>query len=221
MIGLIPKMTSNTAPSGTATASSSSGSNLSRAYNAFDGNFSSYGDVYYGSAFPKNVYTRYIFPNTVDINGIQFAFNYQNGSSGSWIDITLQVSYDGTTWENYKTERLTWTNTRTAYTFNNLNLTNVKGIGLGASNSQSGYGAYFTEIQAYPPVENNIVLNNNPLTFTVSDDVKLIANFERVSSIRIKVNGQWKYGMPFIKVNNAWKQGVAYTKINGSWKEGL
>lgn len=222
MINLIPTMTSNTAPSGTATASASTGSNISRAFYAFDGNISTSGDVYYGTNFPKNVYTRYIWQNTVDISNIVFAFVYQSGGSGNWIDIALQVTYDGTTWTNINSQRILYGNTKTIYSFANLNLSNVKGIGLGATDSQSGYGSYFTEIQAYNIVNNNIFLEDNPLVIDdLGSEVSLIANFERAASLRYKVNGVWKYAIPYIKLNGNWYKAIAYRKTNGIWKQGI
>ena len=37
-------------------------------------------------------------------------------------------------------------------------------------------------------------------------------------SIYIKVNGEWKPGIPYIKVNGEWKPGTAYIKQSGTWK---
>ena len=203
MIGLIPKMTSNTTPSGEATGSNYKSGQLYRAYYAFDQDISTIADLNYGTAYPLNWYTRYIFPNIVDIDYLNFGFAYERGGNGYWIDITLQVTYDGSSWENVKTERLTWKGSvKTIFAFNNLGLSNVKGIGLGATNSQSGYGSYFTEIQAYPPLDNNIFLEDNPLVIDdLGSEVSLTANFERAASLRYKVNGVWKYAIPYIKLN--------------------
>jgi len=35
----------------------------------------------------------------------------------------------------------------------------------------------------------------------------------------IKINGGWKYAMPWIKVNGSWKRALTYQKVNGSWKK--
>lgn len=38
--------------------------------------------------------------------------------------------------------------------------------------------------------------------------------------IKIKINGAWKSGKPWVKVNGTWKKATkAYVKISGAWKE--
>jgi len=39
-------------------------------------------------------------------------------------------------------------------------------------------------------------------------------------SVRIRVSGSWRNGIPYVRVNGVWKKGVAYTRVSGSWKKG-
>lgn len=38
---------------------------------------------------------------------------------------------------------------------------------------------------------------------------------------RIKINGQWKEGIPYVRVNNQWKEAIPYIRVNNQWKEGI
>ena len=68
----------------------------------------------------------------------------------------------------------------------------------------------------------NIVIGDNPLMIqSIENDLSLIAYFERISSLRYKINGAWKYALPYIKIKGRWRKAIAYRKINGSWKKGL
>lgn len=67
---------------------------------------------------------------------------------------------------------------------------------------------------------STLVSTSNPYTFSVSSAVNLTAMMKKKSSIRVKINGSWIEGQPYIKINGAWKPGLAYLKINGNWKEG-
>lgn len=40
-------------------------------------------------------------------------------------------------------------------------------------------------------------------------------------SIKVKNNGSWRNGVPYVKVNGSWRKGTAYVKVNGSWKKGV
>jgi len=40
-------------------------------------------------------------------------------------------------------------------------------------------------------------------------------------TIRVKVNGAWKRGVPYVKINGTWKRGIPYIKVNGTWKRGI
>lgn len=39
-------------------------------------------------------------------------------------------------------------------------------------------------------------------------------------SIRIRINGDWKRGTPYVRVNGEWKKGTAYARVSGTWKRG-
>ena len=39
------------------------------------------------------------------------------------------------------------------------------------------------------------------------------------SGLEYKINGSWKYVMPWIKVNGTWKRANQFMKINDEWKE--
>ena len=41
-----------------------------------------------------------------------------------------------------------------------------------------------------------------------------------MQSIRIRVNGAWKRGFPYVRVNGAWKKATAYIRVNNVWKRG-
>lgn len=45
-----------------------------------------------------------------------------------------------------------------------------------------------------------------------------IVNYNK---LRIKINGDWIEGTPFIKADGEWKEGTPYIKTNGEWKEGI
>lgn len=50
-------------------------------------------------------------------------------------------------------------------------------------------------------------MNSSHISFTTSS-----------KTMRLKINGAWIEGTPYIKVNGVWKVAVPYIKINGSWK---
>lgn len=41
-----------------------------------------------------------------------------------------------------------------------------------------------------------------------------------LTSVKIRVNGTWKNGTPYVRVNGAWEKGTAYVRVSGSWKKG-
>lgn len=64
-----------------------------------------------------------------------------------------------------------------------------------------------------PSTTNGVQSGNGSATIT------LIAVAS--SKCRIKVNGTWVNGTPYIKVNGSWVEGKPYIKVNGQWKEGI
>lgn len=36
---------------------------------------------------------------------------------------------------------------------------------------------------------------------------------------RVKVNGSWRYAIPYVKVNGVWKLAQPYSKVNGIWRK--
>lgn len=42
-----------------------------------------------------------------------------------------------------------------------------------------------------------------------------------VSTLRLRINGEWKKAKPYLRVNGEWKQCKAYLRNNGSWKKGV
>ena len=49
----------------------------------------------------------------------------------------------------------------------------------------------------------------------------LYANWVSAGSVWIKIDGEWKIGIPWVKVDGVWKQGVMKVKIDGTWKDGI
>ena len=52
-------------------------------------------------------------------------------------------------------------------------------------------------------------LSSNSNTLNVSTTNK---------TMKVKIDGTWKEGTPFIKVNGSWKEAEPYYKVNGNWK---
>ena len=42
-----------------------------------------------------------------------------------------------------------------------------------------------------------------------------------VSTLRLRVNGNWVKAKPYLRVNGSWKQCKAYLRNNSSWKKGV
>lgn len=42
-----------------------------------------------------------------------------------------------------------------------------------------------------------------------------------VSTLRLRVNGNWVKAKPYLRVNGAWKQCKAYLRVSGNWKKGV
>lgn len=70
---------------------------------------------------------------------------------------------------------------------------------------------------------NSVTLNFGAVAGTAT-------NFEYTSSwtaslpitpmvVKVKVNGAWKDGVPYVKVSGDWKKGIAWVKVNGTWKK--
>ena len=55
-------------------------------------------------------------------------------------------------------------------------------------------------------------------TFTAA--TTLYAQFVIDASVKAKVGGQWKPGIPYVKVNGVWKKGYAWAKTTAGWKQG-
>ena len=51
--------------------------------------------------------------------------------------------------------------------------------------------------------------------------ITIYANWVSAGSVRIKIDGEWKIGIPWVKVDGVWKQGVMKVKIDGTWKDGI
>ena len=69
---------------------------------------------------------------------------------------------------------------------------------------------------------SNIFFEDNPLIIDeLGGEAPLTANLERAASLRYKVNGVWKYAIPYIKINGNWYKAIAYRKTNGVWKQGI
>lgn len=39
--------------------------------------------------------------------------------------------------------------------------------------------------------------------------------------MKIRINGAWKEGYPYVRVNGEWKEAKANIRVNGQWKEGI
>lgn len=57
-------------------------------------------------------------------------------------------------------------------------------------------------------------------TTTFTSDATIYAQFVIDASVKVKVGGQWKPGIPYVKVNGAWKKGYAWAKTAAGWKQG-
>ncbi len=55
-------------------------------------------------------------------------------------------------------------------------------------------------------------------TFTAA--TTLYAQFVIDASVKAKVGGQWKPGIPYVKVNGVWRKGYAWAKTPAGWKQG-
>lgn len=94
-VPLIPNMTSNTAPSGVASATKVYSNNL--AYRAFDGDDSTYA---YGSVNALPWTLQYEFPQSVSINSFSYRIGTASSTDGERTAThNVQVSLDGSTWE--------------------------------------------------------------------------------------------------------------------------
>lgn len=105
---LIPTMTSNTAPSGTCSATIYRSGYQNRAYMAFDGNDSTIADVWYGQAFSLSTMTCYEWASAVTVNKVYWkgyidgngSFSqpakaqYKN-SGGTWVDLFTYSDLEG------------------------------------------------------------------------------------------------------------------------------
>ena len=85
------------------------------------------------------------------------------------------------------------------------------------TNSGTGEFLYGSIVSDTP----NIFFEDNPLVIDVGGEASLTANLERAASLRYKVNGVWKYAIPYIKLNGNWYKAIAYRKTNGVWKQGI
>ena len=77
-----------------------------------------------------------------------------------------------------------------------------------------------TEPYELATLEDNIVYEDNPLQFTLKDNLALTANFKKSSNAFFKVNGEWVRGQVYVKDNGTWYPGLLYKKVNGDWKLG-
>ena len=57
-------------------------------------------------------------------------------------------------------------------------------------------------------------------TTTFTSDATIYAQFVIDASVKVKVGGKWKPGIPYVKVNGAWKKGYAWAKTAAGWKQG-
>ena len=85
------------------------------------------------------------------------------------------------------------------------------------TNSGTGEFSYGSIVSDTP----NIFFEDNPLVIDVGGEALLTANLERAASLRYKINGVWKYAIPYIKLNGNWYKAIAYRKTNGVWKQGI
>lgn len=152
LLPLIPKMTSNTAPSGTASTSSYKSGYQGNAYLAFDGDVATNADVYYGSAFANNTYTIYTFANVQpQINIITLCARIDG--AGTITTGSIDYSSNGTNWVtavSLTSSNFISQDTNTGVTNRYVvNLQNVKAIRAGSTASSNGRGMIVRELQAY------------------------------------------------------------------------
>lgn len=79
-------------------------------------------------------------------------------------------------------------------------------------------------------VQHNADGSASDVSFTLKGNVYTNATKTYTGSIsltplprvmRVKVNGVWRIGLPYVKVNGAWKLGIPHIKVNGVWKKGI
>lgn len=55
----------------------------------------------------------------------------------------------------------------------------------------------------------------------IGETAEIIQNCSLGSTVRLRINGQWKEATPYIRVNGQWKEATSYTRVNNQWKEGI
>ena len=147
---LIPKMTSNTEPSGTATAYGSyKESELKRAYCAFDGHWRTGADVHYGSLYGLTTKIGYIFPAAQkNINLIKLiGYVDSNGTINSGV---IEYTINGSDWSTLVTlTQENFTNNEVCYY--HVNVPELQGIRVGAISTSNDGGIIVRELQVYEP----------------------------------------------------------------------
>lgn len=145
---LIPTMTSNTAPFGTAAIYGSYNSGQEwRAYYAFDSNHNTNGDVWYGIAYGLDTKVGYIFPS-MQHNIRKVLLNAYVDGGGSLSSGVIEYTSDGSTWKTLVT--LTSSNfVNNRATVHEVNIDKIIGIRAGATSTSNGLGIIIRELQVY------------------------------------------------------------------------
>lgn len=213
---LIPRMTSNTTPSGIATCSSALNSNYA-VYKAFDKTANVWASVYNTSTVNQQ-WIKYEFPNVVKVKKIKLTVN-----NDRYLHYIIKGSLTDSDYIELWDYNQTGAVSDQSHVYELANEVSIKYLKLQVVTFQdkTGNPPQVNELQVYSEVNPNIIFERNPLSFVVSDDVSLTANFERAASLRYKVNGVWKYAIPYIKLNGNWYKAIAYRKTNGVWKQGI
>lgn len=79
----------------------------------------------------------------------------------------------------------------------------------------------YSNISADGTVQIGAVIETWNGTTKIGDSEQLINVCSLNQNLRIKINGEWKRGIPFVRVNGEWKRGIPYIKIDGTWRRSI
>lgn len=149
IVPLIPVMTSNTAPSGTAGTTQGLSTQTYRAYMAFDGNTNTSADVYYGQNFLIGTKTYYLFNSAQkDIRKVSLCGHTDTGTMNTGV---IEYTEDGTEWKtlvelNAENCEINGIDVNAEL---DVDVATLVGIRAGATATTSGRGLIVHELQVY------------------------------------------------------------------------
>ena len=54
--------------------------------------------------------------------------------------------------------------------------------------------------------------------FKETSNIILYPILKYISTVYVRVNGEWKLAVPYVRVNGEWKSAIAYVRVDGKWK---